>query len=319
MILPSSATSFLKFLKQGASAPCSDIDTDPVKINRMIRSLFLFLLFSLPLVASTPEGEIYAKYPFQGTPLPDQYTSRRNSSPLVGLYVGKGVWDVGREHLKLFLKSHAYSYRTLDAKAVQNGQLQRSRISLLILPGGESSQYLPDLGARGAQQIKDFVARGGGYIGICAGAFYATSLREGGNATGPWGIGLLEGTAYDGTALHTPPFIEGMMDFDFMPHPTLTGLQPKFRLSLFGGPALRFSEQEAAKKNLAVLARFPQIHDPAMVLFQYGRGHVFLSAPHLEVEENLTHWGQEFYDPESEWPILDRMVAAVRRRAIEGE
>jgi glutamine amidotransferase-like uncharacterized protein len=284
----------------------------------MLKILFLVLL-SVPLSASTPEGEIYAKYPFRGIPLSDEYTSRFKDAPLIGLYVGKGVWDVGREHLKMFLKEHQYSYRTFNAKSVKAGGLKNSGITVLIMPGGESSEYLPDLGGQGALEIKKFVETGGGYLGICAGAFYATSQREGGNATGPWGIGLLEGTAYDGTALHTSPFVEGMMDFDFMPVSVLEGLQPKFRISLFGGPSFRYTDEEAAKKNLVVLSRFPVIHEPAMLLFLYGAGRVFLSAPHLEVEENRTNWGPAFYDPDSEWPILDRMVKCLSKSGRDKE
>lgn len=212
----------------------------------------------------------------------------------------------------MYLRERNISYRVLFEDDILGRELWRSAIEVLIVPGGESIIYLKELGAKGGEIIRKFVEAGGGYIGICAGAFYATSHREGGSATGPYGIGLLQGTAYDGTALQTPPFIEGMMDFDFFPKGLLQGLETVFRSVLFGGPSFRFSGLEASAKKLKVVARFQNFGEPAMVLFQTGRGHVFLSGPHLEIEEERTDWGPEFYDPDSEWPILDRVFPILR-------
>ncbi len=54
--------------------------------------------------------------------------------------------------------------------------------------------------------------------------------------------------------------------------------------------------------------RFAVAQTPAMIAFRLEHGQVFLSAPHLEIEESKTAWGTEFQDPESDWPILDQMI-----------
>ena len=276
-------------------------------------ALWLTALAAPPgFAADSSEARLRTALPFHGEPL-DDASFGPDAEASVGLYVGKGTWDAGKEHLKMFLSERGYTYRSLTAKDILDGVLIRSGVRLLIMPGGESWEYLKELGAAGADLIRGFVAQGGGYLGICAGAFYATSHREGGYATGPYGIGLLEGTAYDGTALKTPPFIEGMMDLNFPQTALLQGLQAQFRIVMFGGPSFRYAKDEAQKKEISVLARFQKIDEPGMITFHFGRGRVFLSGPHLEIEEDRTNWGLDFFDPDSEWPILDRVMPFLSR------
>lgn len=256
------------------------------------------------------EGEFYLSHPFRGNPLPEEMVLD-SSGPQVFLYNGKGVWDTGYEHLKMFLSEHNVSYQTVYASDLLDGKLARVNPKTLIMPGGQSWEYIAELGDKGAANIKDFVQKGGGYIGICAGAFYATSHRQGGQATGPYGIGLLNGTAYDGTALNTAPFIEGMMDIPILKVPLNAGLQSLNKIVLFGGPSFRYNDAEITSKNVQVLAQFQVVNDPSMVLFNYGKGKVYLSGPHLEIEEDRTDWGSAFYDPESDWPILERVLKTV--------
>ena len=45
----------------------------------------------------------------------------------------------------------------------------------VCFPGGCCGQQSSALGARGRQIVREFVANGGGYIGVCAGAFLAAS------------------------------------------------------------------------------------------------------------------------------------------------
>ncbi len=270
--------------------------------------IIICLIGGVAAAAQFPESRPQLNYPYRGVVQPDHFNGGRKKGT-VALYDGKGVWDTGREHLKMFLKEKGFSYDIITAEEILSGKLSFHRPSLLIMPGGESWEYLKALGKKGAEEILNFVNQGGSYIGICAGAFYATSQRLGGYATGAYGIGLLEGTAYDGTALKTPPFIEGMMDINFVSDLMTQGLAKVFRIVMFGGPSFRYSQQEELKKGIRVMAQFPDINEPAMIRFNYGEGKVFLSGPHIEIEEDRTDWGPSFFDPDSEWPFLERMVS----------
>jgi biotin--protein ligase len=50
-----------------------------------------------------------------------------------------------------------------------------ARCALLVMPGGADLPYCRRLAGRGNALISDFVAAGGGYLGLCAGAYYAAA------------------------------------------------------------------------------------------------------------------------------------------------
>jgi glutamine amidotransferase-like uncharacterized protein len=227
------------------------------------------------------------------------------ASGKVFLYEGKGTWDAGTENLEAFLTAQGFSYEAKQPKDLILGDLASDDPTLLIMPGGESWVYLEDLGEVGAHNIREYVRKGGSYLGICAGAFYATSHREGGHTTGPYGIGLLDGTAFDGTSLEAPSYIEGVMEFLWeLGNPLVKGLGKSVRMLLYGGPAFHYSPEEAERKNIEVVLRFSESKDTAMIRFQYGKGRVFLAAPHFEIKEEKGEKPEHDFS----WPFLRRVV-----------
>lgn len=223
----------------------------------------------------------------------------------VALFYGKGTWGTGRNQLKNFLYSHGRSYKVIYEKDILNGSLNKGGFHTLIMPGGKSWIYNENLGATGAQEILKFVNAGGNYIGICAGAFYATSHRQGPTPTPVnYGIGLLTGIAIDGTALKMTPFKTGMSDYKFL----IPSFKNTYRTLLLGGPALLYTDAEAKAKRIQVYSVFAK-DLPAMIAFEFGKGRVFLSGPHLEVEESQSIIGLKYRDPDSEWPIVEYVFA----------
>jgi len=227
------------------------------------------------------------------------------AEPEITLYEGKGAWETGTSNLKQFLKIHQMEFESSGPQDLILGDLAIKAPKLLIMPGGESWVYLEDLKEEGAENIREFVRKGGSYLGICAGAFYATSHRRGGVATGPYGIGLLEGTAHDGTYLEEPGYIEGVMDFLWeLGNPLVQGLGKSARMLLYGGPYFEFKPEEAQKKHVEVVSRFAHSGKPAMIRFRYGKGRVFLAAPHFEVKEEPGEKPQHDFT----WPVLKRVM-----------
>lgn len=266
------------------------------------------LMTSNSLRALVPEAAAMQKWQLSGPKLPSSNVTNLTQNNLVALYTDRGSWNLGVEHLKLFMTQYKFPFEEIKKEDILSGKLRTNRYSTLIMPGGASWEYLEDLGDAGAQEILNFVARGNSYLGICAGAFYATSERQGGAATGHYGIGLLNGTAYDGTALHTPPFKEGMLDFNF----ALKEFKSQYKIVLLGGPSFHVADAERQATHMQVWSRFTEIDEPAMVEFEYHQGKVFLSAPHFEIEENLLDWGSDYVDPESDWPILAHALNTIR-------
>lgn len=280
-----------------------------IKTTLLVAVLF-FALEGLAFPTNENELDSLPEAQFQKLPsnekdyLPDSVTFQ-NHPQKVGLYVGTGTWAFGKIHFKKLLFSSGFSYQTLTAKDILNGALDNSKFSTLIMPGGKSWKYLKELGPAGARIIKSFVALGGGYLGICAGAYYAVSNRQGPSPTAEsYGVGLLEGVAIDGTALKIKPFHGGMMSIDsFIP-----GFNRTYQILMLGGPAFNFSAQEQQQKNIKILGTINPINYPTMIMFNYLKGRVFLMGPHGEIEEDKSILGLIYKDPDSEWPFLIKIL-----------
>ena len=61
-----------------------------------------------------------------------------------------------------------------DAKAVLDGALDDADV--IAVPGGSHRGVLAKLKARGRKAVRDFIARGGGFFGVCGGLFFAWNL-----------------------------------------------------------------------------------------------------------------------------------------------
>ena len=78
--------------------------------------------------------------------------------------------------LNALLTPH-YSVSTIDAKSIIEDPWHAST-ALLVIPGGRDLPYCRELDGRGNTRIQEYVRRGGSYLGLCAGAYYASSRVE---------------------------------------------------------------------------------------------------------------------------------------------
>jgi len=76
----------------------------------------------------------------------------------------------------------------INPEAIRNGELKP--FDVLIHPGGSGGSQGRALEAQGRKEIREFVRNGGGFIGICAGAYLATDDYE-------WSLGLIEARVVD--------------------------------------------------------------------------------------------------------------------------
>ena len=233
----------------------------------------------------------------------------------VAIYNDTGVWRPGKRHFRMFFRAYGIEADSIDAEEIQAGALEAGSYDALIMPGGKSWKYLRDLGSVGAEKIAAFVTNGGGYLGICAGSFYATSLRQGprpdergdthATASYSYGIGLISGTAIDGANGALPgfesDFSDGMRTF-------VTPRGRRLKALMVEGPALSLSDSVMRNQNVHVLATFERSALPAIVSFEVGAGRVLVSGPHIEINESQFFLGIPYRDPESEWPFLFRAI-----------
>jgi hypothetical protein len=107
----------------------------------------------------------------------------------VALYADKGATIKSLpEVVNCLPKTEGFAVTKISAEEIRNGALDQHDV--VIFPGGSGSGEGEALGNDGRNRVREFVKRGGGYIGICAGAYLA-SIEY------PWSLGLLNAHVLD--------------------------------------------------------------------------------------------------------------------------
>jgi glutamine amidotransferase-like uncharacterized protein len=97
------------------------------------------------------------------------------------VYVDQGVsGDALRQTVKSLQQEidlQHHNLRRLDAKGLISENWQ-NKTALLIMPGGRDVYYHSALSGIGTEKIREFVEKGGNYLGLCAGAYFASNEIE---------------------------------------------------------------------------------------------------------------------------------------------
>jgi glutamine amidotransferase-like uncharacterized protein len=167
-----------------------------------------------------------------------------------------------------------------------------SQASLWVQPGGyaiDAAQYMTP---QQLQTLRTYVAQGGSYLGICAGAFLADHYVDDHNKIP--GLGLLPGVS-----------------LDFLP-----GDESETVLDVLWGGIKRYLYFQAGatfdldqKTAVEVIAKYSDKR-PAVIQFNYGYGNVVLSGPHPEA---TAEWKAKLDDPDGDdsdlaYDLLDRAL-----------
>jgi hypothetical protein len=105
----------------------------------------------------------------------DQLFGRRAApqKTWVALYDDGGTGIKGRAAIEPILGAAGMQVLRVGPEELAGGTL--SDVDLTIFPGGIGSKEAAAIGESGRQQVRQFVERGGGYLGICAGAYLCTN------------------------------------------------------------------------------------------------------------------------------------------------
>ena len=107
----------------------------------------------------------------------------------VAMYVSSGVSGSGPERLGLLLnEAHGFDLRRVCATDIRAGALDQ--FDVVIFPGGSGSGQAKSLTIDGREAVIDFVENGGGFVGICAGAYLASTGYE-------WSLGIVDAKGID--------------------------------------------------------------------------------------------------------------------------
>ena len=92
----------------------------------------------------------------------------------VAIYDGGGAGTSGPRNLQKVMKTIPRSLTwPIGPSDILEGAL--AHFDVVIFPGGSGSKQAAALGIEGRNKVREFVERGGGFIGICAGAYLAAA------------------------------------------------------------------------------------------------------------------------------------------------
>ncbi len=106
------------------------------------------------------------------------------------IFAGAGTCEGCAATVAALLQQQHYQVRLVDEHQLNAQVLQQA--DLYVQPGGSDDimDTLSVLSNRQLQEIRDFVAQGGSYLGICAGAYLAGQYAD--QSTGVRAFGLVE-------------------------------------------------------------------------------------------------------------------------------
>ena len=174
-----------------------------------------------------------------------------------------------------------------DAARIIMGALDET-VQAFFMPGGAATPYRKKLDELGNKQIKNYVANGGTYFGICAGAYYACKKVEFEAGIPELAISREEGllNLVEATAIGTLHTDFGLAPYSLNANAAKTvaleWCEDKARYYSYyhGGPYFEVAPNEDCK----VLAIYAEAkgYKPAILSKTYGKGQVLLSGVHFE-------------------------------------
>lgn len=106
----------------------------------------------------------------------------------VVVYQGAGIGKSRADLMRVLSKQPRLKVRDITPEDVRAGRLEGCDV--LVQPGGSGSAQGKALGEEGREQVRAFVERGGGYVGVCAGAYLATCDYT-------WSLNILDAKVID--------------------------------------------------------------------------------------------------------------------------
>ncbi|KAG9655781.1 putative biotin apo-protein ligase, partial [Aureobasidium melanogenum] len=194
--------------------------------------------------------------------------------------------------------------------------------ALFVMPGGADVGYCRTLNGEGNRKISAYVNKGGAYLGLCAGCYYACKRcefeagKKGMEVCGDRELGFYPGTcrglAFPGFVYHSEAGARAAeLSVNKQALTTVGGAVPETFRSYYNGGGVFVDAEKYKDQGVQVLASYTErLHvdsgegTAAVVYRKVGEGHVILTGPHPEFAAvNLTKGGDN--------PAYPRIVEAL--------
>lgn len=127
-------------------------------------------------VENQPEGRT------QGPQLAEP-TVKAERKTKVAMMVGKGAVGASFNWMQVLSFCPQMEVKFVDGKMIREGALEGCDV--YVCPGGYDRQIYKDIGREGAEVIREFIRKGGCYLGTCAGAIFTLNDAKG-YGLSPW-------------------------------------------------------------------------------------------------------------------------------------
>jgi len=199
------------------------------------------------------------------------------------LYNDDGVSQDGIMHFQntfSVIFDQRYRVKLISANEVLSKSWQKDAI-LFVIGGGRDIPYHEKLKGKANQKITQFVQNGGAFLGVCAGAYYASAS-----------FSFAANTAYAIDAKRELCFFPGRsigpFQAEYDPHSNKEAKSQNIffkkksdSMHLFYNGGGYFEDADPKE----VIASFDKSHTyPAIVLRKFGKGRVLLSGVHFEYD-----------------------------------
>ncbi len=238
--------------------------------------------------------------------------STRTGKIAVGVYLDTGAGPSVNDLLRALSKFDQVSVTKLTAEQIRSGGL--AGLDILMHPGGSGSKQGLNLEEPGREKIRNFVREGGGFVGICAGAYLASAHY-------PWSLNLLDAKVID-----TKHWNRGIGTVDIELTPTgreiLHTTNQKLPIHYGQGPLLAPAnrpeiedyEEMATFKTEITKNGAPKgvmIGTTAIARGRFGQGRVICFSPHPEMTKGLEPFVQDAID------YVNRKPAGQSARSVD--
>lgn len=182
------------------------------------------------------------------------------------IYVYAGTGAVLAKDVEVALDKLDIDYNEIEETDIKEDKLEKN--SVLIVPGGYTKRCIKALVDSGREIIREFISKGGSYIGICAGAYMASKTVE---VQGhPPGLDIINinNKRESGTGIRTITITEPE-------HPLASDCDKKIKIWYQNGPMIK------PGKDIETVAVYEK-GQAAIVYGNFGKGKVIIFSPHPE-------------------------------------
>ena len=209
----------------------------------------------------------------------------------VALYEGPGSGDGGVINVEA--SAHQIEGATVTRLTpAEIGTVNLSnRFDVVVFSGGSGSAQAKAIGEAGRANIRDFVKNGGGYVGVCAGAYLACAGYD-------WGLGILDARTVSSKWRRGKAFL----DIELTPagRDLFGPVEGPFKVRYANGPVIKpFNRDDIPDYAPVSIFRTEtamndtpkgiQVGSPAQAIGTFGKGRVFISSPHPENTPGLEY------------------------------